>query len=101
MYASGGDAACTSACLLSDGKRLMAGYGDGTIRLWTLKVGDLFCRCINIIYVLAVELELFFLHCHVKTNPLHYFSRSIQLLRNLQKSVIGKSAVFSRQKNEN
>ncbi|GMS90047.1 hypothetical protein PENTCL1PPCAC_12222, partial [Pristionchus entomophagus] len=37
IYSAGSGARCTCGVLLPDGKRLLAGYEDGNLRLWALK----------------------------------------------------------------
>ncbi|GMT19981.1 hypothetical protein PFISCL1PPCAC_11278 [Pristionchus fissidentatus] len=37
IYSAGSGARCTSGVLLPDGKRLLAGYEDGHLRMWALK----------------------------------------------------------------
>ncbi|GMR43290.1 hypothetical protein PMAYCL1PPCAC_13485 [Pristionchus mayeri] len=37
IFSAGSDARCTCGVLLPDGKRLLAGYEDGNLRLWSLK----------------------------------------------------------------
>ncbi|CAI2349321.1 unnamed protein product [Caenorhabditis sp. 36 PRJEB53466] len=34
---SGNGASCTAGCLMPDGKRILAGYSDGIVRLWLLR----------------------------------------------------------------